>query len=300
MATLNPPAAGKRHSFWKTAWEKSFAYQLLFPALLLLVMVQVYPTLYSINLSLNQVKGGQFTWVGFNNYDRLFSSSDFIDSLQKTATYAGSYLVLVVILAMCVALLLNQRARLTPVYVTILFVPWVLSEVVTGTMWRWLFQQDYGIVQVALNPLINNTSLLSNDVGAMVIVVAAAVWRSLPFTSLLFLGALQTVSTEIKEAGALDGASAWQSFWRLTIPIISPTLLVVILMTSIGGINALGLILATTAGGPGTATTTASVLLYREAWKYGDFGAAATLAVFLFFINMALTLVYFRVVKVEA
>ena len=96
-------------------------------------------------------------------------------------------MILVIVLAMCIALLLNKRPLLTPLYVTILFVPWVLSEVVSGTMWRWLFNQDYGIVQVALNPLINDTSLLANTIGAMAIVILSSVWRSLPFTTLLFL-----------------------------------------------------------------------------------------------------------------
>ena len=262
-------------------------------------MIQVYPTLYTMNLSLNQIKGGQWTWVGFDNFNRLLSSSDLINALQKTAAFSGSFAVLVVVLAMCIALLLDQRTRLTSVYITLLFIPWVLSDTVTGTMWRWMFQQDYGLIQTALNPLLNNYTLLSNDIGAMAIVIAASVWRSLPFNSLLLLGGLQTVSSEIKEAASIDGASSWQSFWSITIPIISPTLLVVILLTSISGINALGSILAITGGGPGSATVTVSMLLYREAWKYGNFGGAATIAVLLFCINVVLTIFYFRAVKVE-
>jgi multiple sugar transport system permease protein len=300
MATMNPMAVGKRRAIIKTLWEKSFPYQLLFPALLLLLLIQLYPTLYTINLSLNKIKGGKLTWVGLDNYTRLLKLNEFEQGLQKTATYASGYLILVVVLGMCIALLLNRRTRLTPLYMLLLFVPWVLSDVVSGTMWRWLFQQNYGILQVALNPLINDTSLLSNARGAMAIVILSSVWRGLPFASLLLLGALQTVSTEIKEAASLDGASGWQSFWRITIPIISPTLLVVILLNSISGINQVGLILATTGGGPATSTVTVSVLLYREAFKYGNFGAAATLAVFMFLLNLALTLVYFRVVKVES
>lgn len=300
MATLNPPFAGKQQSHFSRFVKNSYPFWLLLPALFTLVAVQVYPTLYSVYISMNKVKGGKYIWIGLKNYIGLINSSDFWLALEKTAIFSGSYLVLVIVMAMCIAILLNQRTLLTPLYVTLLFIPWVLSDTVSGTMWRWLFNQDYGIIQVALNPLINNTSLLSNDSGAMFIVVISAVWRSLAFTSLLFLSALQTVSNEIKEAASLDGASPWQSFWRITLPIIRPTLLVVILMTSIGGINQLGLILATTAGGPGTATSTASILLYREAWKYGDFGTAASLAVILFFINLGLTLVYFRILKVEA
>lgn len=299
MASLNPPAERSNRSAFKTWREKSFPFLLLLPALIVLIGIQVYPTLYSVYMSFTRVKGGKFNWVGLGNYIRLFNSSDLSNALGKTAIYAGSYLVLTIVFGLILAVLLNRRTRLTAVYVTILFIPWVLSDVVSGTMWRWLFQQNYGILQVALNPLVNNVSLLANDVGSMVIVIVASVWRTLAFTALLFLGALQTVPTEVKEAGALDGASSWQSFWQITMPMIRPTLLVTILITSIRGINSLGLILATTRGGPGSATTTASALLYREAWEFGDFGLAASMAVALFVINLGLTLLYFRLIKTE-
>lgn len=284
----------------KSIWirrEKSFPYWLLLPTICVLVLAQVYPTLYSIYMSFNKLKAGKLTFVGFANYVRLLNSSDFIDSLGKTLTYAGGYLLLTLLLGMCVAILLNQRVFLTPLYMTLLFIPWILSEVVSGTAWRWMFQQDYGIVQVALNPLIQNTTLLANDVGAMFIMIIASTWRNLAFTSLVLLGALQTIPNDVKEAAALDGTSHLRFFWDFTIPIIKPTLLVITLLTSIGGINSLGLILATTGGGPGTATTTTSVLLYREAWKYGDFGTASALAVFMLIINILLAVLYFRVLK---
>jgi ABC-type sugar transport system permease subunit len=277
--------------------ENAFPYWLLFPAISVIVLAQIYPTVYSIYMSFNNLKGGKLNWVGFNNFIRLLSSSDFIDSLGKTLIYTGGYLILTLVLGMCVAILLNQRVFLTPVYLTILFIPWVLSDVVSGTVWRWMFQQDYGMVQVLLNPLIDRVTLLSNHIGAMVIMIISSTWRNLAFTSIVLLGALQTVPNEIKEAAALDGTTPLRFFWDFTIPIIKPTLLVITLLTSIGGINSLGLILATTNGGPGTATTTTSVLLYREAWRYGDFGMASAIAVIMFFLNMALTIVYFRVLK---
>ncbi|MBI9104504.1 MAG: sugar ABC transporter permease [Spirochaetales bacterium] len=277
--------------------EKIFPYGLLLPAITVLVLAQIYPTLYSIYMSFNKLKAGNLNWIGLANYIRLLNSGDFINSLGKTFIYSGGYLLLTLVLAMCVALLLNQRVFLTPVYLTILFIPWVLSDVVSGTVWRWMFQQDYGLVQVLLNPLINRVTLLSNNVGAMLIMILSSTWRNLAFTTIVLLGALQTVSSEIKEAAAMDGTSNFRFFWNFTIPIIKPTILVITLLTSIGGINSLGLILATTNGGPGNATTTTSVLLYREAWKYGDFGTASAIAVFMFFINMALAILYFRVLK---
>jgi ABC-type sugar transport system permease subunit len=133
----------------------------------------------------------------------------------------------------------------------------------------------------------------------MAIVIAASVWRTLAFTALLFLGALQIVPREVLESAALDGGSRWRVFWGITFPLIRPTLLVAILITSIRGINSLGLILATTSGGPGGGTTTAAVLLYLEAWKFGDFGMAAAMAVLLFALNLLLTFFYLRSLRAE-
>jgi ABC-type sugar transport system permease subunit len=277
--------------------EKQFPLMLLAPAIIVLVLAQIYPTLYSFYMSVNRLRGGNLTWVGLRNYISLLSSRDFADAFGKTLVYAGGYLVLTIVLGLLVALLLNRRVFLTPVYMTLLFIPWILSDVVSGTSWRWMFQQDYGIVQVALNPYIDNLTLLANHITSMIIMIIASTWRNLAFASLIMLGALQTIPNDVREAAAIDGTSALRFFWSFTIPIIKPTLLVLTLLTSIGGINSLGLILATTNGGPGTATTTFSVLLYREAWKYGEFGMASALAVLMFIINMALTVVYFRVLR---
>jgi ABC-type sugar transport system permease subunit len=295
MQLTNKPR-GSRFSSWIS---KTLPFWLVFPTVVILLSIQVYPTLYSFYISVNKLKAGDLQFVGLQNYRLMFDSSDFLQSLGRTGIYAGSYLILTISLGMLIALLLNRRVYFTPLYVTILFIPWVLSDVVSGTMWRWMFQQSYGMIQVALNPLINNTSLLSNDIGSMAIVIGATVWKSLAFTALLFLGALQTVSAEVLESASLDGANRWSTFWKIIIPIIKPTILVTILLTSIRGINSLGMILAITNGGPGEATTTAAVQLYRMAWQYGDFGGAAALAVFLFFINILLTIVYFRFIQVE-
>jgi ABC-type sugar transport system permease subunit len=279
--------------------QRTLPFWLLLPAMAFLILIQVFPTLYSFYLSFTRVRGGVFSFVGLGNFQRLWASSDFYESLWRTLIFAGSYLVLTIGLGVALALLLNQKIRWRGFYVTLIFIPWVLSDVVSGTMWRWMFQQSYGIVQTALNPLLDGTSLLSNQTGAMVIVIVSSVWRTLAFTALLFLGALQTVPSEVLESAALDGASRWRSFWGIVFPLIRPTLLVSVLITSIRGINSLGLILATTAGGPGAATTTAAVLLYQEAWKFGDFGMAAAMAVFLFVINLALTFVYLRSIRTD-
>lgn len=276
----------KHHANWLPLW-------FLLPSMVILLVIQIYPTLYSLYLSTTRVRRGVFTDVGLANFEQLFNSPTFRASLRNTIVYSGFYLVLTVSLGLLVALLLNRRIKFTGVYLVIIFIPWVISDVVSGTMWRWLFQQTYGIVQNWLNPILG-TSLYTNANGAMGIVVAASVWRALAFTTLLFLAALQTVPVEVLESAALDGANRFQRFARIIFPIIRPTFLIVVLLTSIRAINSIGLILSITKGGPGTATLTTSLYLYRTAWLEGDFGMGAAISVILFAANIVLTFFYLR------
>ncbi|NWF70001.1 MAG: sugar ABC transporter permease [Chloroflexi bacterium] len=270
---------------------------LLLPSLLILLFVQFYPTAYTIYISLNRLRAGQMIWVGTANFERLFRDANFYESLQKSFTFVAATVIATVVLGLLVAVLLNQRSRFNPFYMVMLFVPWVISDVVAGTVWRWLFQQDYGLIQNLISPLTGGTSLYARPQGAMLIVILATIWRSLPFTSLLFLGALQHVSQEVLESAALDGASRFTSFFRVTLPIIRPTVMVAIILATIGGLNSVGVILTLTGNIP--ATETASVYLYEQGWRFGDFGLGAAISIIMFLINLILTLVYLRFQREE-
>jgi multiple sugar transport system permease protein len=203
---------------------------------------------------------------------------------------------------MILALLLNRKFRFTGVYLVLLFIPWVLSDVVAGTMWRWLFQPSYGLVQEWLTanvPFIQDKVYTSQN-GSMAIVILASAWQGLAFTTILSLGALQTVPNDILESSAIDGASRWQRFWQIILPIARPTLLVMLLLVSIRAVNSVGLIYATTGGGPGRATQTASVYLLLTGWKQGEFGIGAAVSVVLLAVNILLTLVYLIMINRRA
>lgn len=287
VTTTTPRVARSRFSRFVPLW-------MLLPTLLILLVLQLYPALYSVYLSFNRTQAGNLVWVGTRNYERLFKDARFIESLGTSVVFVGSYLALTLSIGMLIAVLLNQRVKLTPLFMVLLFIPWVVSDVVAGTMWRWLFQQDYGIIQQWLNPFTHNVSLYANPTGSMIIVILASVWRALPFTSLVFLGALQTVPREVLESAAIDGASRITSFTRITFPLIRPTFIVVTIFTTIGGLNAVGLILTLTGGGPGGATQTSGVYLYKIGWQFGDFGQGAAISVVLFVINLFATLFYLQ------
>jgi multiple sugar transport system permease protein len=281
-----------RHS----SLQRSLPIWMLLPALIVLLAIQVYPSLYSFFLAFSHKYEGFTQFAGLNNFRILFSSQYFWGSVRNTLIFTGSYLIITTILAMIMAVLLNRRTRLTSFYMVLLFVPWVLSDVVVGTIWRWMFISDYGILQDALRPLIN-LAFLANPIGAMTIVIASSIWQSLAFATLLLLAALQMVPRDIIEMAAIDGATRWQTFWRVTIPIIRSQVLVVWLLLSIRSINSIGLILVITGGGPARATNTLGLFLYQEAWQFGDIGLGAAIAVLMFVLNLLLTITYLIALK---
>ena len=211
-----------------------------------------------------------------------------------------------------IALLLKQRLRFTPVYITLLFVPWVISDVVAGAVWRLFVVPDYGLfAPFFANPSMfgepNGISILTtvppNQIDpriplppapALLFLVVAAAWKILPFTTLLILGVLQTVSQEVQESATIYGASGWQSLRYITLPLIRPMLAITLFYLILGGINGVGMVFSLTGGGPGTATEVLSYLLYSIGFSKLDFGLAGALSVFIALLNFGLIAVTLR------
>lgn len=280
---------------------KWLPFWLLLPSVLILLLLQVGPTLYSLWLSTTRVRAGELQHVGLRNFERLLNTPSFREAIRLTAIYAGSYVIATVLLGLFIALLLNRRIQFTGVYLVLIFIPWVISDVVAGTMWRWLWNPSYGLVQSWVDRYVPflGEHIYTTATGAMVIVVVAAVWRGLAFTTLVCLGALQTVPHEVIEYAALDGANRFQRFFRIILPLIRPTLVVMVLLASIQAINSVGLIFSITNGGPGGATKTAAFFLLETGWRNGDFGLGAAASLFMFFINLSLSLLYLRLIGRE-
>lgn len=268
----------------------------LLPTIAILLVFQVAPAVYTVYLSLTRLRRGENTFVGVANYLRLFQLPSFLESISRTGVYAACYVTLTVLIGVVLALLLNQRVRFTRFYLVVIFIPWVLSDVVTGTMWRWLFQPSYGILQEWLYTL-SPTTLYTTPSGAMGVVIAASVWQSVAFTTILTLSALQTIPRDIIESAAIDGASPSQRLTHITLPLISRHLLVMVLLVSIRAVNSVGLIYATTGGGPGRATQTLAVYLLTLAREQGAFGLGAAISLVMLALNLALTALYLLLIR---
>ena len=276
---------------------KIYPYLMVGPAMIMLVVVSLYPTLYSIFLSMTRIRKGQQEFIWFKNFQIIFQSKDFWESLQYTAVFLVLYVLITGVIAFALALLFNRKIKLGGAYMVAIFIPWVLSEIISGVSWRWMFYRDYGILQNLLGPLFGDVTLIATGWGAMGIVILASIWRSTAFVMLLVLAGLQTIPKEVYEAASIDGASNWQSFWKVTWPLVLPTTLVTLVFLSIQAINSIGMFLAITDGGPGRSTEVLSLHMYREAIQFFHFGYGSALAVVLFVINAILAFAYIRALR---
>ncbi|MDJ0752711.1 MAG: sugar ABC transporter permease [Ardenticatenaceae bacterium] len=274
--------------------KKIYPYLLIAPALLFITAVTLYPTIFSVYLSLNRSRRGVLEFVGLRNFEIIFNSGDFWESFRLTLIYGFLFVGLVMVFAFLLALIFNRGLLFGGVYMSIIFIPWMLSEIVSSVMFRWMFLPEIGIAQRLLGPIFGDITFLGNDAGAMGVVIGATIWRSVAFAMLLLLAGLQTIPGELTEAASIDGANRWQAFWKVTWPLVLPTTQVTIVFLTIQAINAAGMFLSITNGGPGRATEVLSLYMYREAIVFFNFGYGAALAVILFLLNAVLAIVYIR------
>jgi ABC-type sugar transport system permease subunit len=289
---------------------------LLLPTMLVLLAIQFWPGIYSILLSFQDREAGVATWVGLRNFERIFDSRIFAESVWHTVVFLVGYVVVTMGASFGIALLLNRKMKLSGVYLTLLFIPWVIADIIAGLIFGIMAQPQYG----ALSPLLSNPVLFPPDgltiasdpaprpwisgvpfppAPAMIYLILASAWRALPFSTLLMLAALQTVPKEVIESSRIDGASGQQALRFITLPLILPTLVVAMFNLMLGGINGVGMVFSLTRGGPGTATEVLSYLLYTVGFSRLEFGQAAAISVVMFAINLLLIIGTLRLSKAE-
>ncbi|MEL6272020.1 MAG: sugar ABC transporter permease [Chloroflexota bacterium] len=278
--------------------NRLYPYLLIAPALLFVTVISLYPTIYTFYLSAHRFRRGTLEYVGLRNFRVIWDSGSFWNAIQLTAVFGIWFLLLVMVVGLLLALVFNRNLSGNGFYMTLIFIPWMISEIVAGIIWRWMFLPNIGVLQNFLGPIIGTTadpfSFLASDAGAMGIVVAATFWRALAFATLLLLAGLQTIPGELGEAAAIDGATRWQAFWRVTWPLLLPTTQVTVVFMSIQAVNAVGMFLAITQGGPGRATEVLSLQMYKEALEFNNWGYAGALAVVMFLINAVLAFIYIQ------
>ena len=243
------------------------------------------------------VLANRFTFVGGENYERMFSDPGFGDALRVSAIFSAGLVVLTVGLALLLAVMLNQRMRGTATFRAFFFSPVVVSLVAWTIVWGFLLQADGGINGFLARIGVDGPNWLREGPTAMASVIVVQVFKNVGLNMVLFLAALQGVPPELREAARVDGASAWRTFKSVVVPMISPTILLVAILTVVGSLQVFAQIAVLTQGGPGTSTTVLVYYLYQQAFQFHAFGYGATLSVLLFAIVLVLTVVQWQLRK---
>ncbi|MFI9595210.1 carbohydrate ABC transporter permease [Nonomuraea sp. NPDC052265] len=296
--SLTRRARGVTRGGWWTVRRRDHLLGYLFigPQLVGSLLFVFLPLAMVVFYSLNEwnVLADTFGFVGADNYRRLLSDPNVPSVLAATGLFSAGLVVVNLALALLLAVLLNQRLRGTTLFRTLFFSPVVVSLVAWTIVWGFLLQDNGGLNAILRVLGVEGPNWLRTGSWAMVSVIVVQVFKNVGLNMVLFLAALQGVPKELFEAARLDGASAWTRFRRITLPMISPTVLLTSIITVAGSLQVFAQIAVLTQGGPGTSTTVLVYYLYQQAFQFHHFGYGATLSVLLFVIVLALTLLQWR------
>ncbi len=299
------------------SWSRnSLPFWLILPTVVVLLAIQVYPAIYTVWLSFQEREPTGWKFIGFENFERLFGISRFGESIGHTIIFLVGYAGITMVLGFIIALLLNRNVKLTGLYITLLFIPWTIADILAGMVFRLLVVPDYGLLSGILqNPAFfppDGISVLTTSrpqpwfgdfpfppAPAMVFLILASSWRALPFVTLLLLAAMQTVPSEIIESSRIDGAHGWQVVRYIMVPLMLPTMVVALFSLTLSGMNGVGMVFSLTSGGPGTSTEVLSYMLYTIGWDQLRFGRAAALALMIAVVNWLLISGTLRLTRVD-
>ncbi|RJQ72338.1 sugar ABC transporter permease [Pseudonocardiaceae bacterium YIM PH 21723] len=275
-------------------------YLFLAPNLVLFAVFVLYPALNGVNISLyDSTNGRTFRFVGTRNYRELVGTDAFREAITNTAVFVACFVVLATVVAVGLAALLQRGLPGSGFYRAVFFVPVLLSPIVVGLVWSWLLERRGGLVNTALGAVgLPEPGWLIDPSLTMGVSVFVAVWLHVGLYTLIVLAALRAIDPRTLEAATMDGASARQRFWHVTLPQIQPSVLVVVIVSTVDGFKTFDLLYTLTGGGPVGATTLLLQYVYEQAFKPPiRYGLAAAGSVVLFLVILAVTVVQFVVAR---
>ena len=312
---VSPPTARtsekKRFSAWsapKTAvgrQQERLGWLLVLPSLIVVFMVAIYPLYETFRLSFTNTRLAstrEVRNVGWDNYRRLFEDDQWWRSLQNTLIFTVSSVALEAILGMVIALTIHSNFKGRGIVRTSMLVPWAIPTVVSSLLWSWMLNDRYGVInsifiRLGLMDEGRNFSWITNKSTALGAMVAIDVWKTTPFMALLLLAGLQIIPGDVYEAAYVDGASKWQQFWQMTLPLVKPALLVALIFRTMDSFRVFDLIYVLKQG----ATDTMSIAIYTQQLliQSSRLGAGSAAAVVVFICIGIMVFGYSRLISVE-
>lgn len=300
VAASPGPAARRRRARTR---ERATQWLFLVPAIVYVLVFFGYPIVKNLvmgsqDYTVRTFVSGEAPWVGLDNYAEVVSSGVFRTTVVNTALFTVGSLVGQFVIGLLFALFFKRRFPLGNVLRSLLLLPWLLPMIAGTAVWKWILDQDGGVLNEALRAVGVIDApihwLTSPDV-ALVAVVLVNVWVGIPFNMTLLYSGLQNIPDELYEAGALDGATGAKAFWHITWPNLRPVVSVVLVLGVIYTLKVLDIILGLTGGGPANATQTLATDSYRRSFQEFSFGTGAAVSNILIVVSLLFAVVYLRV-----
>ncbi|HBF70129.1 MAG: Glycerol-3-phosphate ABC transporter, permease protein [Thermotoga sp. 47_83] len=278
--------------------KRVLPYLLLLPTFVIITLFIYWPAVYSLRLSFYRITpfGNRMVFVGLRNFQRLFQSPEYLNAIKVTVVYVLASLFLTIFLAFFIALLLNMNLPGNRIFRALIFTPYAISPAIAGVLWSFLLNPVVGHVNYILSKLFGlQVEWLTTKPYALIAVIIATVWKTLPFDIIFYLAGLQDIPQELIEASLVEGANSWARTWKIVFPLLSPITFYLVIMNLVSFMfSSFAIIDVTTKGGPGNYTTTLIYRLYLDAFAFQKIGPAAAQSVILFLIMAIVTIFYFK------
>ena len=280
--------------------DTRIAWLLVAPSLLVILGVTLWPIISTFFLSffvaptgINQAR----TFVGFGNYLSMLRDPAFWETVKRTLYFTAVSVGLELILGLAIAQLIHSRPFGWKFLRFSLIIPWAVPTIVNGAMWRWIYSADFG----ALNGILFQFGLINHYIpwltlpdAAMNLVILADLWHTVPFVALILQAALATLPEELNEAAAVDGANAFQRFWKIRLPLLRPAILIALIVRTVEAFRVFDIVYIITSGGPANQTITISYLTYLFSFSYGKQGTGAALSFIISIFTITMAILYIR------
>jgi multiple sugar transport system permease protein len=285
--------------------DRIYPYLSILPVFLVIALFAIYPIIHAVRMSFYRyllTRPGDHPFVGLQNFINVTTSYYFKNSITVTAIYTVAAVTGVILFGLGVALLLNSRIKMAGPLKVVILLPWALPAVVSGLLWKWILNADFGILNgilYALGLIDNYIPFLADPTLAKISLIMAHIWKEGPLVAIFFLAGLQLIPEELYESAKIDGGGGWRIFRLITLPLLFPVLLVVVVYETMTAILTFDTIYVMTGGGPADATALISWFAYAEIFKSLNLGNGIALAIIIALITLVLIVLYLRVLRTE-
>jgi len=281
---------------------KAEPYFFLAPALAILLVFLIFPLFWNIYISFHDISLitilNEWEYVGWTNFIDLFNDPNFYTSLKVTIMFVGGSVALQFGIGLLISILLHQQVIASGVLRAIFIIPWTISAVIAAFSFKFIFDDNFGILNYILNQLgLQSVGWLSDPNIVIWSLVIANVWYGTPFTILFLTAGLLSLNPTIYEAAVMDGATKLRSFRHITLPLLRPFIVINLVLITMWSVNFFDIQLVMTGGGPLFASTTASLYMYRQAFEFGLLSKGAVAGIILIVINLSVALIYLKLLR---